>query len=75
MNKFNDVSCYGEIIHDNLYYCMLKQAYEMYKLFSGPFESFSGTNNDDPSDLKLKMQQFFSKVSNISINFFQLFHV
>lgn len=57
----NDMTYNSENIHDDVYYSLLKQAYDMYNLFLGDFHSFV-ENDRDTSNLKLKLHQFFTRV-------------
>lgn len=52
---------YSENLNDDVYFCVLKQAYEMYKLFVGSFQSLV-KNESNITNLKLKISNFFSKV-------------
>lgn len=52
----------GENVQDDVYFSILKQAYNMYQLFFDTFEPPRQTEHD-LVHLKEKIRQFYSKVS------------
>ncbi|XP_065202238.1 vacuolar fusion protein CCZ1 homolog [Planococcus citri] len=60
-NGLKDSSYRSENIHDDVYHSLVKQAYEMYKLFVGPFSSFLNSDQNGVQILKTKLQQFFTR--------------
>lgn len=54
----------GDDIQDSVYRSILKQSYNMFRLFMGTFESnFKGNQIDDKiNSLKGKLEHFYSKV-------------
>lgn len=57
-----NVEYHPENMHDEVYLSVLKQSYDMYKLFVGSFDSLIGDDGADTSNLKLKLHQFFNRV-------------
>lgn len=52
-------------VQDNVYEAVLKQAYLMYKLFSGPYQDT--VDKTDIATLKQKLEHFFTAVSDFSV--------
>lgn len=57
-----------EEVQDNVYQAILKQAYLMYRLFSGTYEKTVET--DDVAVLKNRLEHFYTAVRN---HFFMIF--
>lgn len=60
-NRVSDIVYHSENIHDEVYLSILKQAYDMYKLFLGPFRTLTEGDLGDTKNVKLKIQQFFNR--------------
>jgi hypothetical protein len=49
-------------VQDNVYLAVLQQSYKMFRLFKGSFTAILRSNGADVTQLKQKLDHFFSRV-------------
>lgn len=50
-------------VQDNVYLAVLQQSYKMFRLFKGSFTAILDSSGADVTQLKYKLDHFFSRVS------------
>jgi hypothetical protein len=49
-------------VQDNVYLAVLRQSYQMFRLFKGSFTAILSSSGGDVTHLKQKLDHFFSRV-------------